>query len=125
MVIIQPSAARTTTPLAPSPSSKLLGYYHSSALRTDKSIFWAKPYAVKSGHHLNLRCLENPKAAGARNCLQLSGPRHSRRRERVVQKTNARPRSGQDDYRATPAEHQAQTTRQTDPAETRAPRRGP
>src|SRR5438093_12014272 len=43
MVIIQPSASRTTTPLAPFPSSKLLGYYHSSALRTDKSTFWAKP----------------------------------------------------------------------------------
>ena len=42
MVIIQPSASRTTTPLAPFPSSKLLGYYHSSALRTDNSTFWAK-----------------------------------------------------------------------------------
>src|SRR6266478_576665 len=48
MVIIQPSAARTTTPLAPFPSSKLLGYYHSSALRTDKSTFWAKPAAVST-----------------------------------------------------------------------------
>jgi hypothetical protein len=26
-----------------SPSSKLLGYYHSSALRTDKPTLWAKP----------------------------------------------------------------------------------
>ena len=43
MIIIQPSAARTTNPCAPLPSSKLLGYYHSSALRTDNSTFWAKP----------------------------------------------------------------------------------
>jgi hypothetical protein len=28
---------------APIPSSKLLGYYHSSALRTENSTFWAKP----------------------------------------------------------------------------------
>jgi len=43
VVIIQPSASRTTSPLAPFPSSKLLGYFHSSALRTDKSTFRAKP----------------------------------------------------------------------------------
>src|SRR5216684_6884248 len=43
MIIIQPSASRTTNPRAPIPSSKLLGYYHSSALRTDNSTFWAKP----------------------------------------------------------------------------------
>ena len=43
MIIIQPSASRTTNPpRAPIPSSKLLGYYHSSALRTDNSTFWAK-----------------------------------------------------------------------------------
>jgi len=35
MMIIQPSASRTATPRAPIPSSELLGYYHSSALRTD------------------------------------------------------------------------------------------
>jgi hypothetical protein len=45
MIIIQPSASRTTNPRAPTPSSKLLGYYHSSALRTDNSTFWAKPPA--------------------------------------------------------------------------------
>src|SRR5258705_13805574 len=33
---MQPSASRTTNPSALYPSSKLLGYYHSSALRTDK-----------------------------------------------------------------------------------------
>ncbi len=43
MIIIQPSASRTTNPRAPIPSSKLLGYYHSSALRTDNYTFWAKP----------------------------------------------------------------------------------
>jgi hypothetical protein len=42
MFIIQPSASRTTNPRAPAPSSKLLGSYHSSALRTDNSTFWAK-----------------------------------------------------------------------------------
>jgi len=46
MIIIQPSASRTTNPRAPIPSSKLLGYYHSSALRTDNSTFWAKPTEV-------------------------------------------------------------------------------
>jgi len=46
MAIIQPSASRTTNPLASFPSSKLLGYFHSSALRTDKSTFWAKPVAI-------------------------------------------------------------------------------
>jgi hypothetical protein len=39
MIIIQPSASRTTKPRAPAPSSKLLGYYHSSALRTDTLLF--------------------------------------------------------------------------------------
>jgi CTP:molybdopterin cytidylyltransferase MocA len=34
IAIIQPSASRTTNPLALFPSSELLGYYHSSALRT-------------------------------------------------------------------------------------------
>ena len=34
----QPSAARTAYPSAVYPSSKLLGYYHSSALRTNNSI---------------------------------------------------------------------------------------
>jgi hypothetical protein len=43
MVIIQPSASRTTNPRAPAPSSKLLGYYHPSALRTDNSTFWQSP----------------------------------------------------------------------------------
>jgi hypothetical protein len=43
MIIIQPSASRTTNPRAPIPSSELLGYNHSSALRTDNSTFWAKP----------------------------------------------------------------------------------
>jgi hypothetical protein len=28
MIIIQPSASRTTNPRGPAPSSKLLGYYH-------------------------------------------------------------------------------------------------
>jgi hypothetical protein len=37
------TASRTTNPRAPIPSSKLLGYYHPSALRTDDSTFWAKP----------------------------------------------------------------------------------
>src|SRR5438046_7664710 len=46
MIIIQPSASRTTNPRTPIPSSKLLGYYHSSALRTDNSTFWAKPPSV-------------------------------------------------------------------------------
>jgi hypothetical protein len=46
MIIIQPSAPRTTNPRAPAPSSKLLGYYHSSALRTDDSTFWAKLVAA-------------------------------------------------------------------------------
>jgi hypothetical protein len=47
MIIIQPSASRTTNPRAPIPSSKLLGYYHSSALRTDNSTFWAKsPHSI-------------------------------------------------------------------------------
>ena len=31
-----------------SPSSKLLGYYHPSALRTNKSTYWAKPLTPKS-----------------------------------------------------------------------------
>ncbi len=44
MIITQPSASRTTNPRAPIPSSKLLGYYHSSALRTDNSTFRAKPH---------------------------------------------------------------------------------
>jgi hypothetical protein len=43
MIIIQPSASRTINPCAPIPSSKLLGYYHSSALRTENSTFRAKP----------------------------------------------------------------------------------
>jgi len=52
MIIIQPSASRTTNPRAPIPSSKLLGYYHSSALRTDNSTFWAKQQILReSGHH--------------------------------------------------------------------------
>jgi hypothetical protein len=46
MIIIQPSASRTTNPRARIPSSKLLGYYLSSALRTDNSIIWAKPHPV-------------------------------------------------------------------------------
>src|SRR6266404_2773159 len=46
MIIIQPFASRTTDPRAPIPSSKLLGYYHSSALRTDNYTFWAKPLAL-------------------------------------------------------------------------------
>jgi hypothetical protein len=40
---MQPSASRTTKRSALYPSSKLLGYYHSSALRTDKPTFCAKP----------------------------------------------------------------------------------
>jgi hypothetical protein len=44
MIIIQPSASRTTNPRAPIPSGKLLGYHHSSALRTYNSTFWAKPH---------------------------------------------------------------------------------
>jgi hypothetical protein len=43
MGINQPSASRTTNTPAPFPSSELLGHYHSSALRTEKSTFWAKP----------------------------------------------------------------------------------
>ena len=49
MTIIQPSASRTTNPRAPIPSSKLLGYYHSSALRTDNPAFWAKPRGPVGG----------------------------------------------------------------------------
>src|SRR5436190_925883 len=41
MIIIQPSASRTTNPRAPIP--KLLGYYHSSALRTDNIYFGQSP----------------------------------------------------------------------------------
>jgi hypothetical protein len=48
MIIIQPSASRTTNPCAPIPSSKLLGYYHSSALRTENSTFRAKPHQPSS-----------------------------------------------------------------------------
>jgi hypothetical protein len=48
MIIIQPSASRTTNPRAPAPSSKLLGYYYPSALRTDNSTFWAKPIQLYS-----------------------------------------------------------------------------
>src|SRR5258706_424702 len=40
---MQPSASRITNPLALYPSSKLLGYYHSSALRTDKPTLCEKP----------------------------------------------------------------------------------
>ena len=54
MIIIQPSAARTTNPCAPLPSSKLLGYYHSSALRTDNSTFWAKPLKLEL-HYIRQR----------------------------------------------------------------------
>jgi hypothetical protein len=42
-VIIQPSVSRTPDPSALYPSSKLLGYFHSSALRTDKPTFCEKP----------------------------------------------------------------------------------
>jgi hypothetical protein len=42
MIIILPSASRTTNPRAPIPSSELLGYYHSSALRTNNSTFLGK-----------------------------------------------------------------------------------
>jgi hypothetical protein len=35
VVMAQPSASRTSVPRVPFPSSKLLGYYHSSALRTE------------------------------------------------------------------------------------------
>jgi hypothetical protein len=48
MIIIQPSASRTTNLRAHTRSSKLLGYYHSSALRTDNSTFWAKPCLMDS-----------------------------------------------------------------------------
>ncbi len=47
-VIMQPSASRTTNPSALYPSSKLLGYYHSSALRTDKPTFCAKLSSISS-----------------------------------------------------------------------------
>jgi hypothetical protein len=53
MIIIQPSASRTTNLRAHTPSSKLLGYYHSSALRTDNSTFWAKPRERVSEFDLN------------------------------------------------------------------------
>jgi hypothetical protein len=36
---MQPSASRTPNPSPLYPSSELLGYYHSSALRTDKLTF--------------------------------------------------------------------------------------
>jgi len=48
MIIIQPSVPPTTNPRAPNPSSELLGYYHSSALRTENSTFWATPLKLKS-----------------------------------------------------------------------------
>jgi hypothetical protein len=38
--VFQPSVSRTKHPSALFPSSELLGYYHSSALRTDKPISW-------------------------------------------------------------------------------------
>jgi hypothetical protein len=38
--------SRTTNPSALSPSSKLLGNYHSSALRTDKPTLYTKPWQV-------------------------------------------------------------------------------
>ena len=38
--IMLPSASRTTNPSTPNPSSKLLGYYHSSALRTENYFFF-------------------------------------------------------------------------------------
>jgi hypothetical protein len=40
--IIQSSASRTKHPSAPFPSSELLGYYHSSALRTGNLTFLGK-----------------------------------------------------------------------------------
>ena len=43
VVNIQSSASRTPHSSALYPSSELLGYYHSSALRTDKATFCAKP----------------------------------------------------------------------------------
>jgi hypothetical protein len=46
--MIRPSASRTTNSRAPIPSSKLLGYYHSSALRTENSTFRAKPVRLLS-----------------------------------------------------------------------------
>ena len=53
---IQPSTSRTAS-LCPLPSSKLLGYYHSSALRTDQESFSAQPQLG----HLKLRERHNKK----------------------------------------------------------------
>jgi hypothetical protein len=39
------------------PSSKLLGYYHPSALRTNKSTYWAKPLTPKSEPNSNFPLL--------------------------------------------------------------------
>ena len=47
MIIIQPSATRTTNPRAPIPSSELLGYYHSSALRTDNPLLFGQSQVLQ------------------------------------------------------------------------------
>jgi hypothetical protein len=62
--MIQPSALRITNPRAPIPSSKLLGYYHSSALRTDNSTFRAKlvqALACPAVCNLKVELLTKPK----------------------------------------------------------------
>jgi len=45
-LIIQPSASRTSNSSVPFPSSELLGYYHSSALRTEQSYFSGKASSI-------------------------------------------------------------------------------
>ena len=72
MAIIQPSASRTTNTPAPFPSSELLGYYHSSALRTEKSTFWAKPLCVASAF-----------SATAVNGVEIQTQRAQRRRREM------------------------------------------
>ena len=47
-----------------SPSSKLLGYYHPSALRTNKSTYWAKLQTPKSEPNSNFPLLLFLHAAG-------------------------------------------------------------
>src|SRR5260221_13353770 len=55
LIIIQPSASRTTAALGPFPSSKLLGYCLSSALRTDNS---SQLHSQQFAVHLHVTQLE-------------------------------------------------------------------
>jgi hypothetical protein len=63
VVVVQPSASRRTNPSALYPSSKLLGYYHSSALRTDKPTLYAKPEFSIGGGKLASRVITSARLA--------------------------------------------------------------